>query len=216
MSVPGDSTRVFSYVEDGLRQLWRAGIPPRSVWLFPLLSLLAAYGSAPVPPDVPDVSRWRQLGAPIWRFGDGLIAAGPQDTEGFLVSNRDYSDFRLSIEFRIEDDTNSGVFVRCLDPSELADVNPDNCYEINIWDNHPNQDFRSGSIVKYVVPAARVDTLGKWNLLVIQAIGNKITVVLNGVVTATMTGAKRSSGVLALQYAGDNRLKFRNLTVEPL
>jgi hypothetical protein len=180
------------------------------------LLFLTACASGSQQPETPDVTEWQHIGAPVWQVDNGVITAGPHDGSGFLVSNDEYGDFRLSVEFWVEDDTNSGIFVRCTRPVELADINPDNCYEINIWDNHPVQDFRTGSIVKRVVPLAHVDTVGKWNRLVIVVKGQTISVVINDVLTAELPNAERSSGVLALQYAGKQRLSFRNLLIVPL
>jgi hypothetical protein len=163
-----------------------------------------------------DLSSWRQTGAPVWHFADGVAEAGPAEQHGFLVSRNAYDDFRLSVEFWIEDNTNSGVFIRCTEPVELADLNPDNCYEINIWDNHPNQDFRTGSIVTLTPPLARVDTLGRWNRFDIAATGNRIEVTLNGVKVASLVNDRSASGYLALQYAGSAGLMFRNLQLTAL
>lgn len=181
-----------------------------------ILLFLTACASDSLQPEKPDVTEWQSIGASVWHVDSELISAGPHEGSGFLVSNSEYSDFRLSIEFWVEDDTNSGVFVRCTRPAELADINPDNCYEINIWDNHPVQDFRTGSIVKRVVPVAHVDTVGKWNRLVIVVKGQTISVVINDVHTAELQNAERLSGVIALQYAGKKRLSFRNLLVVSL
>lgn len=163
-----------------------------------------------------DLSSWRQVGAPVWRFVDGGVAAGPGEQTGFLVSQTAYGNFRLSIEFWIEDDTNSGIFIRCGEPVELADLNPDNCYEVNIWDNHPNQDFRTGSIVKLAPPDARVDTLDQWNRLEIAASGDLIEVTLNDVKLVSLVNDRSASGYLALQYAGKAGLQFRNVKLAVL
>ena len=186
------------------------------MWTIGLLLFLSACASDSPLPEQTDVTDWQPIGAPVWHVDSELISAGPHDGSGFLVSNSEYGDFRLSIEFWVEDDTNSGVFVRCARPEELADINPDNCYEINIWDNHPVQDFRTGSIVKRVMPVAHVDTIGKWNRLVIVVEGQTISVVINDVLTAELANAERPSGVIALQYAGKQRLSFRNLLIVPL
>ena len=156
---------------------------------------------------------WPQFGADIWQFDIGVAEAGPSSEASYLVSPQEFEDFRLSIEFWVEDETNSGIFVRCRAPEEIADINPDSCYEVNIWDNHPVQEFRTGSIVKHVVPAAEVHTLGKWNTLVVRAAGETIEISVNDVVTATLDNAQRRSGFIALQYAGESRLRFRDLTI---
>ena len=156
---------------------------------------------------------WPQFGADVWQFDIGVAEAGPSSEASYLVSPQEFEDFQLSIEFWIEDETNSGIFVRCRAPEEIADINPDSCYEVNIWDNHPVQEFRTGSIVKHVIPAAEVHTLGKWNMLVVRAFGETIEVSVNNVVTATLHNAQRRSGFIALQYAGKNSLRFRDLTI---
>jgi hypothetical protein len=163
-----------------------------------------------------DLSSWRQTGAPVWHFADGVAEAGPAEQHGFLVSRNAYDDFRLSVEFWIEDNTNSGVFIRCANPVELADLNPDDCYEVNIWDNHPNQEFRTGSIVKLASPDVQIDTLGRWNHFDIVAIGNLIEVTLNDVKVVSLVDDRAASGYLALQYAGKAKLRFRNLRVTGL
>ena len=161
-----------------------------------------------------NIEDWRQLGAPVWRFSDAGVAAGPSADSGYLVSTSSYDNFRLSIEFWIEDDTNSGIFLRCGAITAMSDINPDNCYEVNIWDNHPNQDFRSGSIVALATPAVKVATLGRWNRFDIVANGSTISVSLNGVQTVSLENTRSASGAIALQYAGKHGLKFRKLVID--
>ena len=178
---------------------------------WPLLLAVTVTAAAGADGGYEDLSSWRQFGAPVWRFADQGAAAGPDQQAGFLVSRVAYDDFRLSVEFWIEDDTNSGVFIRCTDPLELADLNPDNCYEVNIFDNHPNQDFRTGSIVKLAPPAVHVDTLGRWNRFDIVVQGASIEVTLNGFKVMSIVDDRAASGYIALQYAGKAGLKFRNV-----
>lgn len=166
--------------------------------------------------SVEDLSSWRQLGAPVWRFVESGVEAGPAEQAGYLVSTLPYDNFRLSVEFWIEDDTNSGVFIRCTEPSAAADINPNNCYEVNIWDNHPNQEFRTGSIVTLATPEIRVDTLGRWNRYEIVASGDLIDVTLNGEKVVSLKNDRAASGYLALQYTGKALLKFRNVEMTPL
>mgnify|MGYP003674845130 CR=1 FL=1 len=160
-----------------------------------------------------DLEKWRTIGSHVWRFDDLGAEAGPDTENGMLVTTVPYRDFHLSVEFWIEDDTNSGVFLRCQDPVEFADINADNCYEANIWDNHPNQDFRSGSIVRFGPPKSKVDTLGRWNRYEIDVRGSAITVTLNGEETAAINDNALAAGYIALQYAGDGLLRFRNVRI---
>ena len=65
----------------------------------------------------PDLQAWSRLGDIDWRIDRDAVEAGPieairpPDGAGYLVSSREFADFRLTVEFWIEDDTNSGVFI---------------------------------------------------------------------------------------------------------
>lgn len=158
-----------------------------------------------------DLSAWQKVGDDPWRVTDDGAAAGPAEAVGFLVSNDTYADFKLSIEYWIEDDTNSGIFIRCVDPQ---DIGAGNCYEINIWDSHPNQESRTGSVVTMLRPLAHVDALERWAKVEIVASGTRIRARFDGELTADLNNERSVSGVIALQYGGTGVLKFRNLVIE--
>ena len=158
-----------------------------------------------------DLNTWQKIDDDPWFLVNDGVAAGPAEAVGFLVSNDTYDDFTLSLEYWVEDDTNSGIFIRCNDPQ---DINAGNCYEINIWDNHPNQESRTGSIVMLVKPLIHVNTLERWVRVDIEAEGNRIRAVFDGELTTELVNERSSSGVIALQYGGTGILKFRNLSIE--
>lgn len=184
-----------------------------------ILSLSGCVESTPqtdseVRAGIDSIANWQNIGVATWRFNVDHVEAGPGEDHGFLVSNVPFKDFRLTVEFWIEDHTNSGIFIRCKRPVEVPDLNPDDCYEVNIWDNHPNQDFRTGSIVKHVTPESHVDSIGHWNTYDIDVVGASITVKLNGQQTASLNDNSLSSGFIALQYAGTGLLRIRNLKIQ--
>ena len=158
-----------------------------------------------------DLSTWQKVHDDPWFLVNNGVAAGPTEAVGFLVSNDIYDDFTLSLEYWVEDDTNSGIFIRC---NDSQDISAGNCYEINIWDNHPNQELRTGSIVTLVKPLIHIDTLERWVRVDIEAKGNRIRAIFDGELTAELVN-KRSPGVIALQYGGIGILKFRNLSIQP-
>jgi hypothetical protein len=163
-----------------------------------------------------DVESWRQVGGPDWRFDADGVEAGPGDAASFLVSDALYGDFELAVEFWIEDDTNSGVFVRCGEIDGVDAINPYDCLEVNIYDSHPRPDYRTGAIVTRAAPSAQVDTLGHWNRLEIRALGARLEVAVNGVPTASIDDARVGAGAVALQYAGRGLVRFRKLAIEIL
>ncbi|MEM7283080.1 MAG: DUF1080 domain-containing protein [Pseudomonadota bacterium] len=180
--------------------------------VFTILLFVAACASN----EIVNLNRWGLIGAPVWTQTNDGVKAGPTDLKSYLVSTNRYSDFHLRAEFRIDDDTNSGIFIRCKSIATFDDINPIDCYEVNIWDNHPNQDFRTGSIVTKKPPETTLSTLSRWNVYEIVARGQNIQVLLNGQRLNSLNDATLDQGQIALQYWGKNELEFRNLTIDEL
>lgn len=157
--------------------------------------------------DGSDLSRWNVVGDANWEIVDGAVRA--DSGTGFLVSDVDYSDFDLSVEFWVNVEANSGVFLRCRDPEVIG---ADSCYEVNIYDTRPDQTYRTGSIVNYAEPAAFVYTGGRWNTFEISAHGPQLQVTLNGVMMVDVEDSTYARGPIALQY-GAGTVMFRSVRV---
>jgi hypothetical protein len=166
----------------------------------------------PVPVPVA-LDAWARVGDDVWQPSANEAKAGPVDAIGFLVSQRERGDFRFSVDYYVGPNTNSGVFIRCRNPLRIT---PSTCYEINIWDEHPKQDWRTGSIVTYAKPSAHIEGLERWVKLEIEARGSTIKASFDGVQTVEFDGANVARGRIALQYGGTGELIFRNPRVEPL
>jgi len=160
--------------------------------------------------DGSSLSGWRVLGNANWSLADGAVSAS--SGSGFLVSGRSYRDFELSVEFWTDEPANSGVFIRCANPDVIADRN---CYEVNIYDTRPDQTYRTGAIVHYAEPSARIDAAGRWNTFLIRAQGSRLVVTMNGTQTVDATNTLFASGPFALQY-GAGTVRFRNVRIRPL
>ena len=101
---------------------------------------------------------WNVIGDGTWTLVDDAVEGDGE--AGFLVTAESFSDFQLTFEFWIGEDSNSGVFIRCSDPKQIG---IDTSYEVNIADTIENPDFRSGAIVRVVGPSQTVKRAGKWN-----------------------------------------------------
>jgi hypothetical protein len=161
--------------------------------------------------DGSSLDNWSQIGDANWKLADGIVAADKGN--GFLVSKSSYTDFQIRAEFWVDDDANSGIFIRCTNPDK---VGTDSAYEVNIFDKRPDPSYGTGAIVNVakVVPMPKAG--GKWNVYEITAQGPKFTVTLNG--TKTVDGvedSKFASGRIALQY-GAGVVKFRKVQVKPI
>jgi hypothetical protein len=159
---------------------------------------------------------WKRVGGANWRAEDGAIVADMSTTKGssFLVTQNSYKDFEIRAEFWAESKTNSGIFIRCSNPSEITAANS---YEVNIWDTRPDPSYGTAAIVDVAkVPVPIVYKAGgKWNTFEIRAKGPDLTVVFNGVVTVNVRNSKFAEGPFALQYAG-GPIKWRKVQVRPL
>jgi hypothetical protein len=185
-----------------------AAVRGGSVALCALLAGLSACMGPTFLFDGATLSGWQAVGEADWSVQDrAIVASGAGD--GFLASTGRYGDFHLRLEFWIDATTNSGIFIRCSDP---AHIHPDTCYELNIWDEHPRQEARTGAIVFRVMPPlAQVHTVGRWNTFEVTAMGQLIEVRVNGETTAVLEDADPAPGLIALQHWGEGTVKFRDI-----
>ena len=158
--------------------------------------------------DGSSLTGWEQRGDAHWQVRSGLLVADGEG-QGYLLSLQDYENYHLRLDFWVDATTNSGVFIHC---SDRDDISPRSCYELNIWDQHPQPEARTGAIVMEVMPPlAQVDTVGKWNTYEIIARDGLVHARVNGQTTALMDQAQRQRGFIALQHAQKGTVKFRTI-----
>lgn len=159
--------------------------------------------------DGSSLDRWNAVGDANWAIDGDTVRADSSSGNSFLVSDVDYADFDLSLEFWVDVPANSGVFIRCQD-SEV--IGADNCYEVNIYDTRPDPTYRTGSIVNFVAPAEMVNTGGRWNSYEISAQGNRLRATLNDIEMFDIEDDTYAAGPIALQY-GTGTVIFRNVRI---
>jgi hypothetical protein len=157
--------------------------------------------------DGSSLAGWTQVGDANWQIKDGAVAA--DSGTGFLLTAASYADFDLEVEFWVTPDANSGVFIRCANPSEIGAAT---CYEVNIFDQRPDPTYRTGGIVEVAAPKVMLETGDKWNRYEISAHGRHLVVRLNGQTTVDTNDDKLAAGPFALQY-GAGRVMFRNVRI---
>jgi hypothetical protein len=164
--------------------------------------------------DAETMGDWNELGATNWRQEDGAVVADERtsETPAYLVSPESYGDFELYVEFWASDDANSGVFIRCADPEQIADMT---CYEVNIFDQRPDPSYGTGAIVRFAEVAPMPTAGGQWSTFEITANGRDIIVVMNGETTAELRSGLFEEGPFALQH-GSGTIKFRKVAIRPL
>jgi hypothetical protein len=191
-----------------------------------------------------DLAGWIQKGGKAtYRVENGEIVGRsvPRTPNSFLCTEREYGDFVLELEFRVDSELNSGVQVRS------------HCFDEPRTESHGGKDYRiaAGRVYGYQVeidPSARawsggiydegrrgwLDDLkdndaarqafkpGEWNHFKIECRGESIRTWINGVPAADLTDAANPSGFIALQVHGvGNRtepleVRWRNLKLTEL
>ena len=190
---------------------------PRALLALSLAAALAGCagmsGSTVLVDGTRGLDNFNRVGDANWSAIDGAIqaTAGGKDP-GYLVTKVSYTDFVVRAEFWASDDANSGIFLRCKDPSAIGD---ETCYEANIFDQRPDPTYGTGAIVKVAAVSPMPKAGGKWNTYEITARGKRLTLVLNGVKTVDVEDGKLASGPIALQW-GRGTIKFRKVEITPL
>jgi hypothetical protein len=183
------------------------------------LALLGACGGGGPQPDAEgwvtlfngtDLSNWQVLGDGNWRVEEGAITVDESTAASFLVSDQSFADFELELEFWVNTEANSGIFIRCGDPESIDETS---CYEVNIFDTRPDQTYRTGSIVNVAAPSQFAYTGGQWNRYEIGAVGNRLKVTLNGRDMVDVEDSRlMTPGPIALQR-GTGTVRFRNVRI---
>jgi hypothetical protein len=161
--------------------------------------------------DDKNMGDWDRVGEANWRMEDGALVAD-KGKAAHLVSKNKYKDFQIHAEFWADENANSGIFLRCMDPKTIG---ARTCYEVNIFDKRPDPSYGTGAIVYFAEVNPMQKAAGKWNTYEITAKGRHITVVLNGQKTVDLNNGMFTEGPITLQY-GAGTIKFRKVAIKPL
>ncbi len=173
--------------------------------------------------DGKNLDNWNKIGGANWRLEDGVVVADKGN--GFLVSKNRYGNFELRAEFWVDDEANSGVFIRCQDPNKIVGSN---AYEVNIWDRRPDPTYATGAIVNIAKVSPVPKSAGKWNTYDITAKHSSFNVMLNGQTTVQEAqDSKFADGYIALQHGPGLKdangvendkgvVKFRKVEIRPV
>ncbi len=157
------------------------------------------------------------MGDANWRIEGGAAVA--DKGTGFLLTRKEYGDFHIRVEFYAESDSNSGIFIRCNNRQKISAAD---CYEANIWDTRPGQDYATGGIVDVAKVGPVPKAGGKWNTMDVIARGDHLVVLVNGAKSAEARNGKHARGPIGLQRAPGNAkqaptpIKFRKVEIREL
>lgn len=179
-----------------------------------------------------DLKGWKILnGAAEFRVEDGVIigVSKPNTPNTFLATEKDYGDFILEFETKIDEDLNAGVQIRSLSTPDYQNGRVHG-YQVEIdpsaraWSGGLYDEARRGWLYNLECnpPAKAAFKHNDWNKYRVEAIGNHIRVWLNGVPSADVIDDMTASGFIALQVhsIGDDLFKegkmvaYRNIRIQ--
>jgi hypothetical protein len=150
-----------------------------------------------------------------WSVKDGIIVFDGKGDN--LCTAKDYGDFELYVDWKIEKGGDSGIYLR-------------GSPQVQIWDTDlPNASVGSGGLYNNQKnpskPLKKADKpVGEWNTFYIKMVGENVTVKLNGELVVDNVPLENywernkpiySTGAIELQNHG-NTLYFRNIYVREL
>jgi hypothetical protein len=185
--------------------------------------------------DGKTLNGWKLLGGhgPGYSAQDGKIVL-PRGGGGNLLHEKEFTDFILRFEFKLEEASNNGLAIR----SPLSDA--DMAYqgiELQIIDNTAKkykdiiQPWQRHGSLYHVFPAkdGALKPVGQWNEQEVRVVGRQVTVILNGTTILDVNmddvkdpeilkkhpGLQRKSGHIG--FLGHNEpVEFRNIRIKEL
>ena len=155
-----------------------------------------------------------------------LRVEGPN---GWLRSAQQYGNFTLRVECRfLTDDADSGVFLRAPGPASNIFMRgwPANAYQVQVRDMSKNKSTNpiwAGNLYRHKVAPGEttfdsdaamkaVKPTGEWQIFEIEAVDDRLTVSLNGVVVTRAAGLVNPRGHIGLQ-GETGALEFRTIEI---
>ncbi|MDB5302183.1 MAG: hypothetical protein JWO87_3846 [Phycisphaerales bacterium] len=167
-----------------------------------------------------------------WLVDDNGVLHGSDPRGTWLISEKEYGDFVLELDFKIPAHGNSGVALRCpmhgdpaFDGMELQIVDP------RYYDGKGDPDQLTGSLYKAVAPAKQAFRPEQWNHYQITCRGSRVKVILNGDAIqdvdlddqkkqlekgSPLKDRPRRGHIGFQELSRDGHVQIRNATLQPL
>ena len=181
--------------------------------------------------DGKTLAGWKQLGGKArYRVEDGVIVGSSVrgTPNSFLCTEKNYGDFVLEFEVKVDSTLNSGVQIRSHSLKDYkkgrvhgyqVEIDPSN----RAWSGGIYDEARRGWLddLKDNEPARKAFKNGQWNLYRIEAIGDSMKTWVNGVAAADLVDSMTLSGFIGLQVHSSKSeepltVRWRNLRIKDL
>jgi hypothetical protein len=165
--------------------------------------------------DGKDLSGWKPSGAgPSWTVQDGNLVSPGHGPE--LITEQQFKNFKLHVEFNCGKDSNSGVYLR-------------GRYEVQVETDSEAEppSHHTGGVYGFIAASPELPRKAdQWQSFDITLLGRKLTIVQNGtkiindqeipgITGGALNSHEEESGPIYLQGSEKGHVSFRNITVTP-
>ena len=165
---------------------------------------------------------WIIYGTEKWYVEDKELVceSGPDKQYGYLGTEKNFDDFILSLQFKQENNGNSGVFFRStVDGTKVkgwqVEVAPPGLHSGGIYES-----YGRGWLIKPASSKDSIVKMGEWNDMKIKVIGNDVTTWINNTEMIKIKDSIIGKGIggVALQIhdGGGIKVRWKNLKIQKL
>ncbi|MCU1271949.1 MAG: hypothetical protein JWN74_3243 [Acidobacteriaceae bacterium] len=151
---------------------------------------------------------------PDWKVAEGTLISPGHGPE--LINNSKFEDFKLHVEFKCDEKSNSGIYLR-------------GRYELQVETNSAEEppSHHTGGVYGFIAPSPELPRkAGEWQTFDITLVGRMITVVQNGqtiidhqeipgITGGALDSHEELPGPIYLQGSEDGHVAFRNIVITP-
>ena len=169
-----------------------------------------------------DLTGWTIHGTEKWYVENRELVceSGPDKQYGYLSTNKKYKNFILQLQFKLEANGNSGVFIRSdIEGTKISGWQ----VEVAPADHHTGGIYESYGRGWMIKPSAEKEKVLKpndWNDMRIEVVGDKVTTFLNGQQMVQLEDEKigQANGFVALQIhdGGGIKVRWKNIRIKTL
>ena len=165
---------------------------------------------------------WIIYGTEKWYVEDNELVceSGPDKQYGYLGTEKNFDDFILSLQFKQENNGNSGVFFRStVDGTKVkgwqVEVAPPGLHSGGIYES-----YGRGWLIKPDSSKDSIVKMDEWNDMKIKVIGNDVTTWINNTEMIKIKDSIIGKGIggVALQIhdGGGIKVRWKNLKIQKL
>ncbi len=169
-----------------------------------------------------DLTGWTIHGTEKWYVENRELVceSGPDKQYGYLSTNKKYKNFILQLQFKLEANGNSGVFIRSdIEGTKISGWQ----VEVAPADHHTGGIYESygrGWMIKPSPEKEKILKPNDWNDMRIEVMGDKVTTFLNGQQMVQLEDEKigQANGFIALQIhdGGGIKVRWKNIRIKTL